>query len=78
MPENPNAESPSRQSILFRGEYFLAQNAAAIANPGPTPMVPNVPASRRCRGESCKKIDLPISIVLAPSLTTKISKKKKR
>lgn len=46
MPENPKALSPSTQTIRRPlSPLFLSRVAAAIANPRPTPIVPNVPAS---------------------------------
>lgn len=44
MPENPNALSPSTQ-MTHRPEFLsLAAIEAALANPKPTPIVPEVPA----------------------------------
>ena len=48
IPLNPNALSPSTQTTLDSGSWSLQYTAAAIANPRPTPIVPNVPASNRC------------------------------
>ena len=46
MPENPKALSPSTQTTRRPlSPLFLSRVAAAIANPRPTPIVPNVPAS---------------------------------
>lgn len=46
MPENPKALSPSTQTIRRPlSPLFVSRLAAAIANPRPTPIVPNVPAS---------------------------------
>jgi hypothetical protein len=46
MPENPKAESPSTHITLLPGAKTLHHSAAAIAKPGPTPIVPNVPAGK--------------------------------
>ena len=48
IPLNPKALSPSTQTTLDSGSWSLQYTAAAIANPRPTPIVPNVPASKRC------------------------------
>ena len=47
MPENPNALSPSMATTGARwaSGRLCSTRAAATANPQPTPMVPNVPAS---------------------------------
>ena len=45
MPENPNALSPSTAST-----GLPVSTAAAIANPMPIPMIPQVPTSNRLRG----------------------------
>lgn len=44
-----------------------------MANPGPTPIVPKVPASSLCLGRVFKSNPLPMSIVFAPSLTIILS-----
>jgi len=46
MPENPNALSPWTQTTRVSGLWSRHQAAAAIAEPQPTPIVPNDPASR--------------------------------
>ena len=47
IPEKPNALSPCMHTTGPRsdGGLFCSKRAAAIANPQPTPIVPNVPAS---------------------------------
>lgn len=46
MPENPKALSPSTHTMRRPlSPLFFSRVAAAIANPRPTPIVPNVPAS---------------------------------
>ena len=58
IPLNPNALSPSTQITLDSGSWSLQYTAAAIANPRPTPIVPNVPASKRCLASLNNALDI--------------------
>ena len=51
IPEKPNALSPCMHTTGPRSDGGLccSKRAAAIANPQPTPIVPNVPASNLCQ-----------------------------
>ncbi len=49
MPEKPKALSPSIHTTLWTLFCVCSKTAAAMANPGPTPIVPNVPASNLYR-----------------------------
>ena len=63
IPENPNALSPCTHTTLLgireASVWLSASRAAAIANPIPTPIVPNVPASslKRSNMEEKAKCD---------------------
>ena len=68
MPQKPKALSPSTAST-----WQPVSTAAAIAEPMPTPMTPQVPTSSRLRGLYMSIAPRARSSVLAPSLTRMVS-----
>ena len=80
--ENPNALSPCTHTILLgvreASVWLSAIRAAAIANPIPTPIVPNVPASSLKRSNMEEKAKCDTKIGYCHSLSMPFAKSIKK
>ena len=78
IPENPNALSPCTHTTLLgvreASVWLSASRAAAIANPIPTPIVPNVPASNLKRSNMKEKAKCDAKMGYCHSLSMSFAK----